>query len=307
MSETKPLPPALQGDCLSLDGHSGKLAYYCSMPAAPVESTPLLLLHSINAAAGAHEVRPLFDHYGAQRPVYAPDLPGYGKSERSARDYTPRLMTDAVLDMVALIKRDHGDVAVDVLGVSLTSEFVSRAAKESPTDFRSVALVSPTGLNRNKPLRGAPGSTRGMPWLLRTLTLPLLGKGLFRLLTSPPSVRFFLQKTWGSKQIDETMYEYSCLATKPEGAHRAPFYFLSGFLFSADVFAVYESLTQPVWASHGVRGDFTDYRLKTQLEERDNWQFQVFDSGALPYFEHPYEFIESYDRFMDKLLADRSE
>jgi pimeloyl-ACP methyl ester carboxylesterase len=301
MSETKPLPPALQGDCLTLDARAGKLTYYCSVPATPIETTPLLLLHSINAAAGAHEVRPLFEHYSARRPVYAPDLPGYGKSERSARDYTPRLMTDAVLDMVAQIKRDHGDVAVDALGVSLTSEFVSRAAQESPTDFRSVALVSPTGLNRNKPLRGPSQSTRGMPWLLRTLTLPLLGKGLYRLLTSPPSVRFFLQKTWGSKQIDEVMYEYSCLATRQEGAHRAPFYFLSGFLFSADVFTVYESLTQPVWASHGVRGDFTDYRLKAQLEERDNWQFQVFDSGALPYFEHPDEFIELYEQFMEKL------
>lgn len=240
----------------------------------------------------------MFDNYRGERPVYAPDLPGYGHSERSDRDYTPRLMTDAVLDMLELIRHDHGEVEIDALGVSLTSEYLSRAAKELPTAFRSVALVSPTGLNRKQPMRGAPESNRGMPWLLRTFRLPLFGKGLFRLLASPASVRFFLQKTWGSKQIDETMYEYACLTAREPGAEHAPFHFLSGFMFSGDVFSVYESLTQPVWACHGVRGDFTDYRLKTHLEERDNWQFHEFDAGALPYFEVPDEFIESYNRFL---------
>ena len=57
---------------------------------------PLLLLHSINAAASAYEMKPLFEHYSRERPVYALDFPGYGLSDRSARDYTPRLMTDAI-------------------------------------------------------------------------------------------------------------------------------------------------------------------------------------------------------------------
>lgn len=297
-SNTDRLPPALDGDLHSITGKSGKLAYYYSTPTTPANPIPLLLLHSINAAAGAHEVRPLFEHYRRERPVYAPDLPGYGHSGRSDRAYTPRLMTDAIHDMVEQIRHDHGDVEVDGLGVSLTSEFLSRAAKESPAAFRSVALVSPTALNRNEPRRGAPESNRGMPWVLRMLRLPLLGKGLFWLLASPGSVRFFLQKTWGSKQIDETMYEYSCRTARQPGAEHAPFHFLSGFLFSADIFSIYEALTQPVWASHGVRGDFTDYRLKSLLEQQDNWQFTEFDAGALPYFEMPQDFIQRYDRFL---------
>ena len=42
----------------------------------------------------------------------------------------------------------------------------------------------------------------------------------------------------------------------------AVFYFLSGFLFSADAFELYEGLYQPVWIAYGVRGDFTDYRVE---------------------------------------------
>ena len=80
---------------------------------------PLLLLHSINASASAAEVRPLHEHYRATRTVFLIDLPGYGFSERSDRDYTPRLMTDALHAMVGQIWSRCGPVPVDALAVSL--------------------------------------------------------------------------------------------------------------------------------------------------------------------------------------------
>jgi pimeloyl-ACP methyl ester carboxylesterase len=297
---TNPLPPALSGEIRGLQGRCDRLSYYCAGRDSVQGERPLLLVHSINAAAGAHEVRPLYEHYAQQRPVYAPDLPGYGKSDRSDREYSARLMTDAVLDMVDEIQRLHGDKAIDVLGLSLSCEFVSRAAVESADSFSSVSLVSPTALNRNEPLRGATLSSRGMAWLLKTFKLPGLGTGLFRLLSSRASVRYFLQKTWGSRQIDEQMFEYSFNTAKVAGAHHAPFYFLSGFLFSADAFALYESLSQPVWLSHGVRGDFTDYRLEDRLLGKSNWSGQVFQTGALPFFEATTDFIRAYDQFLQQ-------
>ncbi len=41
----------------------------------------------------------MFELMSQHRTVYAIDLPGYGTSERSDRLYTPRLMTDAILDL----------------------------------------------------------------------------------------------------------------------------------------------------------------------------------------------------------------
>ena len=54
-----------------------------------VSGKPLLLLHSMNAAPSSMEMKPLFEHYRQQRPVYAPDLPGFGQSERADRSYSP--------------------------------------------------------------------------------------------------------------------------------------------------------------------------------------------------------------------------
>ncbi len=296
-----PLPPAVTGDRRTLEGRAGPLSDYAAgsfASAREQQPGPLLLIHSVNAAASAFEVRPLYEHYRARRTVYAPDLPGYGFSDRSDREYTPRLMTDAIHAMVEEMRRIHGPAPIDALAVSLSSEFLARAADEAPESFRTVALVSPTGFDRRAPRYGLPGSDRGVPLLHRFFTFPLWGQRIFDLLTTRPSIRFFLDKTWGSKEIDAELLDYDCLTTRQPGAKHAPYYFLSGFLFSDDISRVYESLAMPVWMVHGERGDFVDYRYKRALEPKPNWTFRVFSTGALPYFEVLDEFTRSYDEFL---------
>lgn len=263
------------------------------------QGPPLLLVHSINAAASSHEVKPLFEHWQATRTVFAPDLPGFGASERRNAAYTPRLYTDTLHALVQQIQARCGAAPVDALAVSLGCEFLARAAAERPERFRRLALVSPTGLNGTAARRGPAGGTRAVPGLHAALSLPLWGGPLFRALTRPGVVRFFLEKTWGSKAIDEAMWAEAVAVARAPGAHHAPLTFLGGGLFSADILAVYEQLQQPVWACHGTRGDFTDYRGKRFLEGRANWRFTVFDSGALPYFEQP----EGFHRELSALLG----
>ena len=296
-SHIDPLPPAVSGERRTLHSAAGELGYYVSGPPATA-GAPLLLVHSVNAAASAYEVRPLYERYAASRPVYALELPGFGFSERSDRRYTPRLMTDAILAMIAEIARQHERAPIDALAVSLGCEFLARAVSEAPSALRSIALVSPTGFDRSAPRAGPPGSTRGMPLLYGLFTVPLWKRAFFDLLTSRRSVRFFLEKTWGSKGIDEGMVDYDWLTARQPGAHHAPYYFVSGYLFSNDIGRVYESLDLPVWMVHGVRGDFVDYRGKQAFEARPNWTIQVYQTGALPHFEMPVAFARDYDRFL---------
>lgn len=262
------------------------------------EGPPLLLVHSVNAAASVAEMRPLLDRWQPRRTVFAVDLPGFGTSSRADRAYTPRLMTDALLATVEHIRSVCGPTPIDALALSTGCEFLARAATERSGHFGRLALVSPTGFRGTKAWRGAPGSTRFMPGLHRVLSQPLWAGALFRGLTKPGVVRYFLEKTWGSKAIDEQMWRDSVQAARAPGAEHAPLYFLSGGLFSADILSVYESLTQPVWASHGTRGDFTDYRGLVHLQGRPNWQFSVYEGGALPYFEQPGRFDAAFTAFL---------
>lgn len=262
------------------------------------EGLPLLLVHSVNAAASVAEVRPLFERWCTRRRVFAVDLPGFGHSNRAARPYTPRLMTDALLATADHIRAQCGPGPIDALALSTGCEFLARAASERPAQFGRLALVSPTGFRGLKAWRGAPGSTRFMPGFHRVLSQPLWAGALFRGLTRPGVVRFFLEKTWGSKAIDEQLWRDAVEAARAPGAEHAPLHFLSAGLFSADILAVYESLTQPVWVSHGTRGDFTDYRGLVHLKGRPNWQVSVYDSGAMVYFEHPQRFDDNFSAFL---------
>ncbi len=289
MPSTERLPSALDAERFTFDG----LSCY-----AAGQGAPLLLAHSVNAAASAAEVRPLFDHYRASRRVFAIDLPGYGFSDRSDRDYTPRLMTDALHAVAAQIRRRCGPGPIDALAVSLSCEFLARAAVEQPAHWGRLALVSPTGFKGTRPRRGPSGSTRAMPWLKAVLSASPWSDALFRGLTRPAVVRYFLQRTWGGKAIDEAMCAYAVRTAAQPGARHAPLCFLSGGLFSADIHDVYEAVTQPVWASHGVRGDFTDYRGMGIVRARPNWRISVFPTGALPYYEVPAEFFAGLDALL---------
>ncbi len=278
-----PLPAPVSGDpvVLQLPGFGRVVALVAG------QGAPLLLLHSVNAAASAAEVRPLHEHFRHSRTVLSIDLPGYGLSDRPDVAYTPRLMTDALHAASAWLRQRCGGTPVDALALSLGCEFLARAAVERPADYRSLALVSPTGFMGTRVWRSAPGSTRAVPGLLKALRGPGWGGALFRGLTRPGVIRYFLERTWGAKAIDEALWQYDVLTTRQPGAEFAPLHFLSAGLFSADIHTVYGQLQLPVWMSHGVRGDFTDYRGCGFLRQQPNWQFSVYPTGALPQFELP--------------------
>ncbi len=291
-----PLP--VSGQRHEIGSSVGRLTYYSASPEEPSQLPPMLFIHSINAAGSAYEIMPLYEHYRQSRTVYALELPGFGHSERGKRPYTVRMMTDAILIAVREIQDVHGNEPIEALAVSLSSEFLARAVAETPLAFRSIALVSPTGFrSRDKHVKWRNG-TREMPWLHALFEVPLWSEGFFRLLTSRAVIRYFLNKTWGSRDIDEGLLEYDYLTTHQPGARHAPYYFVSGFLFSENIIRIYHSLTLPVWMSHGVRGDFVDYSNKIQVEDRANWTVKVFQTGAMPHFEARIQFIAAYDAFL---------
>lgn len=290
-----PLPNAVSGERREIDGRAGRLSYYVAGA-----GEPLLLIHSINATASAYEMRPLFEHYKHSRRVYALDLPGFGFAERGDREYTPRLYTDAVLVMVDEVARDSGAQSIDAVALSLSSEFLARAASEQPTRFRNLALISPTAFKSGDRFYQPTGSIRGVPWLAAAFKFPLWKQALFNSLNSRVSQRYYTEKTFGSKQVDEGLLAYQYPATHQPGAAYAPLSFISGMLFSADIDRVYDQLELPVWLAHGVRGDFTDYGGIAKVRNRPNWSIQSFETGALPYYEDLAGFVARLDAFLHR-------
>lgn len=272
---------------------AGAVSYYLN---EVTEGRPLVLIHSINAAASAYEMRPLFMQYRTQRPVYALDLPGFGFSDRARRVYSPELYEAAVSDFMEGIVGQ----AADVVALSLGSEFAARAALKQPQFFNSLTFISPTGFNSKRQQRGSQqASQSGNSGILHTLfSVPLWARPFYDLLTTHQSIEYFLKQSFvGPVPQDLITYDYAT-AHQP-GAENTPLYFISGELFTPDIReTVYEQLKVPVLVIYD-RDNFTNFDLLPEtLSKNAFWQaVRLVPSLGLPHFERPEDTAEVLDKF----------
>ena len=277
-------------------GYTGKLACYSDRQ---VTGRPLVLIHSLNAAASSFEMHPLFDYYRSRRPVFALDLPGFGFSERSRRVYRPLLYRDAILDMLAT---QVGEPA-DVVALSLGCEFAARAAVSQPERFNSLALISPTGLNRP----GSGKSSQRASFDGRSdqihdfLSRQLWSRALFDLVATRRSIQFFLQRSFMGA-IAPGLVDYAYATAHQPGAQYAPLYFLSGKLFTPAVrTTVYEIIKVPTLVIYD-RDGFTRFDMLSDLQSKNIKvrSVRISPTLGLPQFEKPAETIQALDNFWEE-------
>ncbi len=287
------LEPALPGERKEFEGEKcGKLSYYAD---ANAKGWPLVLVHSVNAAASAYEMRPLFTHYQGKRPVYALDLPGYGFSERSKRTYSPQFFADALNEFLANVVKKPADV----VALSLSCEFAALAALNEARSFNSLVFISPTGFRRTPgTVSGRIGQMRSGERMYGLLTAPLWSRPLFDLIVTRPSIRFFLNKSFVGL-VPAEMVEYAYATSHQPGAEHVPLNFLSGKLFTRDILlSAYERLNLPVLVVYD-RDYFTSFDLLSDLlAKKENWRAaRIIPSLGLPHFEKLEEVAQAMDNF----------
>ena len=254
MDSSSSLPESLDAERAALQTrNAGCMAYYHDTSGS---SRPLVLLHSVNAAPSALEMKPLFEHYRGARPVYAPELPGFGHSDRPDIAYTPQLYAAVLGDFLEQVV----GTGADVVALSLGAEFAARLALERPSLVRSLTLISPTGMSVRRPPGGALSER-----IHRVLRFPVLGSGLFSLVRSRRSIRYFLGLAFEGDTPPE-MIEQAWRTARCEGASYAPFCFLSGMLFTPDAFeSLYLKLAQPALVIHDRRDSVVPWQQGAAL------------------------------------------
>jgi pimeloyl-ACP methyl ester carboxylesterase len=281
------LPKAIDADRQTFASNTaGDLSYYVSRQA---EGRPLALIHSINAAGSSYEMRPLFEHYRATRPVYALDLPGFGFSERSDRVYTPELYQDAILEF---LESQAGEPA-DVVALSLGGEFVARAAVAQPSRIRSLALISPSGFGERRREQGERSET-----LYEIFSFPLWARPFYDLIATRLSIQYFLSLSFEGP-VNKGLAEYAYITAHQLGAEYAPFYFISGKLFTPDVRSkFYAQLSQPALVLYD-RDAFVAFEMLPEfVAHRDNWRSRrIAPTKGLPQFELLDETTAALDNF----------
>lgn len=272
-----PIASALNAERKEFYGvNSTLLSYYVQQNST---KRPLVLLHSINAAANAYEMQPLFEHYQDDRPVYVLDLPGFGFSDRSNRDYSIDLYVSAITDFL----RDVVAEPADVIALSLTSEFSAIVAHQAPELFNSLTLISPTGMSKKGDVSQQHKDDKSVYNILNN---SLWSQPLYDLLVTRLSLRYFLGMNFVG-DIDQGLLNYHYASSHQLGARYAPLTFISGALFTRTIFDdIYQNLTVPTLILYDTDPNVSFDSLPELLRKNSHWRARrILNTRGLPHFE----------------------
>lgn len=282
-----PLPPGLDADHRSMRWRGFDVTY---AEAGDPDDPDLLLLHSIHAAASNHEWRHVLDAFADDYHVIAPDLPGFGHTDRPAVSYTATLYEEFVRDFIA----EQLDNPV-VLATSLTGAYATLAAEF--VDVDRLVLVCPTA---------STGMRR--PWLRTLVRSPIVGRGLFNLLTCKPSLRYFNREEGYAypDSVDSDLIEYQWRTSHQPNARYAPASFIGGYLDPrVDLGKELGERDCPVTLVWGREATVTPLQQGRQLADAADTRLVVVDdTKLLPHDEQPASFLTAVDAELPRFEAD---
>ena len=257
------------------------------------EGRPLLFVHSINAAPSAIDLKPLFQHFRSYRSVYAPDLPGFGRSTRHVGMMTA---SEFAKNISSIIDQMSPSEPPDVIALSLGCEFVARAVVECGASVRSLTFISPTGFSRRQP-----PPLQAQKRLRRLFDFAGFGRGAFKLLRLERSIRYFYGMNF-SGSVPSELVAYALKTTRQPAAHEMPLQFLSMSLFTPNaVGLLYEKLDVPVLVLFDEDPNVT-FELFEQFEDSPIWQFKrIAPSLGMPQWEHPEKTVAALESFFAEL------
>lgn len=126
---------------------------------------PLLFLHGYFLGASSYEWSKVYCHFAMGREVIAPDLIGFGESERPS----PAMDASDIADSIAeLLRQVATNRPVALIASGLTCQIALLLASRHPELVSRLVLFMPTTL-RSSEQRSAMGMSKGLPLLKRYL------------------------------------------------------------------------------------------------------------------------------------------
>ncbi|MFB6124991.1 MAG: alpha/beta fold hydrolase [Halanaeroarchaeum sp.] len=270
-----PLEPPLEGRDRSYRWRGYDVSY---VEAGDPDRETVVLVHGIHAAASAREFRAIFGALASTYHVVAPDLPGFGTSDRPPVVYDASTYEGFCRDVLAEFD------APTVIASSLSGAFVAAAARE--TDVSALVLIGPTD-------ETGPRST-----LVRELfRAPVLGQGLFNLLVSRPSIRYFDRDLAYADPAaaTEDVMDYQWRTAHQPNARYAPASFVGGFLDpSESLESSLRAADVPVTLVWGLESTRPSVERGRELADAvDATLVTIGDASLLVHDEHPNEFLDA--------------
>jgi pimeloyl-ACP methyl ester carboxylesterase len=209
-----------------------------------VDAPSLVLLHKPGIGASAYEMRKIMEPLAQRYRVYAPDLLGFGLSDRPRTNYSAEVYTTLCRDFLT----DEVKQPAIVLASGLSCNYAVAVAASSPELCTGLVLLSPTAL-----FTDGKGNKQGLlSELAELVQVPAVGSMLYPLMSTRSALRYELERTKAHYTVAELGHLYA--ATHQLGAQYAPMALLAGKL-AKDASRQFETLQQPaliIWGTHAL-------------------------------------------------------
>jgi pimeloyl-ACP methyl ester carboxylesterase len=244
----QPLDSPLPGEAHLYRWKRGHVYYKV---AGEQHTPPMVLLHTPELAGSAYEMLGIMASLATRYRVYAPDLLGFGLSDRPDISYTSDLYTELLHDFLVNVVREPATLVAS----RLSCNYAIAVAANSPELCTRLVLLSPTALHGHQAgafglppvlfptLPGVLPARIIIPRQAKMLLFPLLvaiSRLSERLIENPPVI--------GTSNPPP---DYTYATTHQFGAEYAPMDWLAGNL-SSDVSADIPKLQQPtllIWGT----------------------------------------------------------
>jgi pimeloyl-ACP methyl ester carboxylesterase len=269
----QPLESILPGEAHIYRWRPGHV-YYKTLGEASMP--PLVLVHAPAIGASAYEMRKIASALAQHYHVYAPDLPGFGLSDRPGIDYSAETYAAFLRDFLTDVV---GQPAL-ILASGLSCNYAVSVASEHPELCSRLVLIAPFALFG--------GSFETGP-LTNAAQVPVVSWLLYPLLSTKPVLRYVLARQHVPEHdpVPSSDVDHLYAAAHQFGAEYAPMALLSGRLTS-DTAHQFDSLQQPMLVIWGAKAlDDAPSLARQHLSARANIETMLI-RGANEYVHEEF-------------------
>lgn len=273
----QPLASALPGEARLYRWRSFHL-FYKEM--GTPENPPLVLLHNPGIGASAYEMRHIMAKLAEQYHIYAPDLPGFGFSDRPHLNYSVETYTAFCHDFLTEIVLRPATL----LASGISCSYAVEVAEQFPATCERLVLISPVTLSR---------TAQPSPAFSTLLRVPPFGLMLYALCSTRGALRWLLvqrnpqYREKGQREQTKAAVDYLYAATHRFGAEHAPLALWAGKL-SKDVSQQFETLQQPVLVIWGTQALQDAHMIASEYPVPCQAQLAIMrDAGIYVHEQYP--------------------
>jgi pimeloyl-ACP methyl ester carboxylesterase len=247
---------------------------------------PVVFVHGVGAGASSFMWRRNFDELARDFRVYAPDLLGFGFSDKPANvAYSADLYVELLADFI----REVAGAPCAIVASSLGAAYSVRVADEQPELVHSLLLVAPTGAGQA--LSARPRMTGAAFYGL--LQSPVLGTSFYNVIASERSIRDYARNElfYDRRRATNRLVAHYYATSHQPGAQHAIAAFLSGYL-NADTRESFARLQQPVTLIWGKQDETNTLEQAAELLSLNpRAGLEIFDRcRMMPQEEYPEKF-----------------